>query len=277
MKSARSDDESELMEAPADINEAEAKIASSTPRKRHKFEVWWDEKLKELKEYKSLHGDCSVPIMSEQYGKLGKWCENQRFSFNKGKLAQDRIDRLREAGFVFEGNIPRSPEKRFPSYDKLRMSHIDELKEFIQEFGHANVPPTYSINPQLGKWVENTRGKHNRGELPDDRVNELAEAGFNFETPLTPDKYHSYAYDHRWDERFKELMDYKNEHGDFKVRPSHNYALNKWIENQKQSYRKGRLSEERTARLEGVGFSFAKAVKQPKSSENVTQPDEIAG
>jgi hypothetical protein len=128
MKSARSDDESELMEAPADINEAEAKIASSTPRKRHKFEVWWDEKLKELKEYKSLHGDCSVPIMSEQYGKLGKWCENQRFSFNKGKLAQDRIDRLREAGFVFEGNVPRSPEKRFPSYDKLRMSHIDELK-----------------------------------------------------------------------------------------------------------------------------------------------------
>jgi hypothetical protein len=130
MNSIDSDDKNELMEASADISDAEAetKMAPSNLKRRHKFEVQWDEKLKELREYKRLHGDCSVPVKSSQYHKLGKWCENQRYSFIKGKLAQDRIDRLRGAGFVFEGNVPRSPEKRFPTYTKLRSDRIGELK-----------------------------------------------------------------------------------------------------------------------------------------------------
>lgn len=151
-------DDSYIQEAPADII-AETETAVTTPKKRHKFEVQWDRKLEQLRQYKLDHGDCSVPVnKAEVYGELGKvsrckywrskivlltptqlytvyrtmllfkWCENQKYNYKRGKLSQDRIDRLREVGFVFETNVPRSPLKKFPSYDKKRTMRIEELK-----------------------------------------------------------------------------------------------------------------------------------------------------
>lgn len=140
-----------IEEAPADVlADMKAEAIITTPKKRHKFDIQWDENLNSLREYKADHGDCSVPIMSKIYGKLGKvcavtsalpcafnfaltsiffkWCENQKYSYGRGKLSQDRIDRLREVGFVFEANVPRSPQKKFPSYDKLKATRIEELK-----------------------------------------------------------------------------------------------------------------------------------------------------
>ena len=142
---------------------------------------------------------------------------------------------------------------------------LNHYKAFIREFGHANVPVLYSSNPQLGKWVENTRGKYNRGDLTEEQIQELAEAGFTFDTPPSPAKYHSYAYDDRWAKNLQKLIEYRNEFGDCNVRDD--VKLSKWCENQKGAYKRNKLSQERIDRLKDVGFSFERKKRQQRSKE----------
>ena len=268
--------EHNIQEAAAD-EESSAKLTPSTPTKartpikQHKFDQQWEANLQSLREYKSLHNSCSVPVKSSVYGSLGKWCENQRGNYNKGKLSQERIDKLRSVGFIFEANAPRTPEKAFPSYDKVWKNHIDELKQFIAKFGNANVPAKYSLNPSLGKWVENIRCRYNRGELSDEKIEELSDAGFVFEVPATPPgqkKYRSYAYEELWETRLQEWVDYNQKYQDApggRMNPE----LRKWCENQRGRYRKNKLSEERVDRLKTVGFSFEDTRRRKRDDNEV--------
>jgi hypothetical protein len=49
--------------------------------------------------YKNEHGDFNVPI---SYNKaLSEWVENQKYIYRKGRLSQERIDRLEDVGFSF--------------------------------------------------------------------------------------------------------------------------------------------------------------------------------
>ena len=56
----------------------------------------WTTRFKELVQYKANHGDCNI---STKQGQLGKWVGTQRTNYRKGKLSQDRIDRLNGIGF----------------------------------------------------------------------------------------------------------------------------------------------------------------------------------
>jgi len=256
--------ENELQEAPAD--EKEEPLAdpttTSSPRKRNKLDMKWEAHLEELRQYKALIGSTSVPVKSQTYGTLGKWCENQRGRYHAGKLSEERIHKLREVGFIFEANAARSPNRLFPSYEKLWRTNVENLKEFMLEFGHAHVPPAYGANPTLGKWVENTRCKYNRGELSEERVDELKEVGFAFQVESSAEKlpYKSYAYEQKWEQHLQQLIDYRDEHGDCNVPTKYdvNPKLAKWCENQKGAYLKNNLKQERIDRLKAVGFSFEK-------------------
>ena len=134
----------------------ETNFTSRSPTRITKLDKDWEKRLEELRQYKKDHGNTSVPASSNRFQTLGKWCEYQRARYDGGKLSRDRIDRLKEVGFVFEGNVPRSPEKKFPAYEELWKKRIRDLKKFKEEFGHAKVPPRYAVNRELGKWVSST-------------------------------------------------------------------------------------------------------------------------
>ena len=57
-----------------------------------------------------------------------------------------------------------------------------------------------------------------------------------------------------WEENFNELAVYKEENGTCSV-PQRQGALGTWVHNQRQSHKKGKLSQERTTQLKGVGFN----------------------
>jgi hypothetical protein len=60
-----------------------------------------------------------------------------------------------------------------------------------------------------------------------------------------------------WNTRFKELLDYKRQHGNYNVpRAWENQQLYNWIDQQRKYYKDGRLREARLRRLNDVGFSF---------------------
>ena len=66
------------------------------------------------------------------------------------------------------------------------------------------------------------------------------------------------ALDAAWEDSYRRLEAYHAEHGDCLVPISYATAdgdkLGKWVTTQRQARRKGGLSDERTARLEALGF-----------------------
>ena len=61
--------------------------------------------------------------------------------------------------------------------------------------------------------------------------------------------------DEAWTARFDELVDFKDENGDCNV-PKVQGPLGRWVDTQRQSYKKGKLSQERIGLLKSIGFEW---------------------
>ena len=123
----------------------------------------WLEKYDALKSYKEDNGHCNVPTHTSS---LGYWVGQQRALYKKGRLLQDRIDRLNGIGFEWGRGSNSLWEERY-----------DELKVFHNDNGHCNVPVRAS---PLGKWVSRQRTLYKKGCLERGRIDRLDEIGFDF-------------------------------------------------------------------------------------------------
>lgn len=117
--------------------------------------------------------------------------------------------------------------------------------------------------------VENQRVAFHRGEMKPNRLEELEEAGFVFKVEPSPVKkpYRSYSYEKMWKRHLDELSEYGDKHGNFDVPTSYadNPKLAKWVENQRGSYNRNTLSQERIDLLKEIGFDFGKRKRGRKS------------
>jgi hypothetical protein len=61
-----------------------------------------------------------------------------------------------------------------------------------------------------------------------------------------------------WDEPYGQLVAFKEKQGHCRVptESSENPELGTWVGNQRKAFRKGKLSAERVARLEALGFEW---------------------
>ncbi len=161
--------------------------------------------------------DCQTP--------LGRWQHTQRHYFREGTLSPEREALLNEIGFVWEPVAYWFEQK------------CQALDEFVNENGHANVP---SSHPVLGSWVGNQRVSYKAGTLPQDKIDRLEALGL--------------AWNQReanWDEKLELLKTFVQENGHARVPASHP-TLGIWVGLQRTTKRQGKLSAERTQRLEQV-------------------------
>ena len=197
------------------------------------LEEAWEENFLELQRFREEHGHCKVPKRYPQNPFLGVWVSVQRYAFKKGKLSEDKIERLEEIGFVWDV-LEEEWEKNFL-----------ELQRFREEHGHCKVSEGYPQNPQLAVWVKTQRNDFKDGKLSENKIARLEELGFVWD-----------IFEEGWKENFLELKRFQEEHGHCKV--PHKYPkspqLSVWVSNQRKDFKKGDLSEDRIARLEGIGF-----------------------
>lgn len=72
---------------------------------KRKGQVSWDEKYKELQEYRLTFGDCEVPTKYKENSALGRWVSTQRAQFKKfqqgemASISKERIEMLEILGF----------------------------------------------------------------------------------------------------------------------------------------------------------------------------------
>jgi len=138
-----------------------------------------------------------------------------------------------------------------------------DLMSFKAEFGHCHVPQTRSRNNKhlsLGLWCKNTRQCYKASKLSKADIKRLENAGFEWSSGCK--KY-------TFDERFKDLMFFKEEFGHCNVprtnsRNNNHLSLGCWCRHIRQSYKaikKGgkpsnKLSKADIQRLENAGFEW---------------------
>jgi hypothetical protein len=114
----------------------------------------WHLKFQDLVDYKSIHGHAQVPHGYMEDPALARWAKRQRYQYklfqeNKpSTMTDERLAALEKLGFVWD------------SHTALWDERYNELQEFVQTNGHANVPSTYPPIPKLAIWVKCQRRQY---------------------------------------------------------------------------------------------------------------------
>ena len=238
-------------------------------------------------------------IKDEDIKSLSRWVKSQKQKYQdvqEGKVAagltlERRFSRLTELGIDLTGskynsnrysarNASRSKENR----SNLWENRYTELCDYVKKHGHANVPVSDKENLHLARWVGAQRefykskkryleqsqrstnihlakkaapapSPHKQNSLTDERISQLEKIGFEFS-----------MQDNRWDERLRELTEYKTKRGHVRVRHAENKQLYEWINRQRNLFREymgqgstssgNLMTNDRVSRLEKLGFKW---------------------
>merc|ERR1719343_1279824 len=131
-----------------------------------------------------------------------------------------RIEKLEEIGFRWVVQEQYPWEARF-----------EQLREFKEEHGHCNVPPSHPGG--LGHWVVRQRrdGKEGSQCCDAEQAQKLEDLGFLWGMAgIRSD---------RWEAWFRQLREFKEEHGHCDVPRQHPGGLGTWVRNQRRGGREG--------------------------------------
>ena len=176
--------------------------------------------------------------------------ENDQFDYGEKSIAAKATHTITKATQTFNDNFK-------------------DLIEFKQKFYHCNAPRTSTSEYYyLGQWChtlkesyeQKQKGQKPRIELSEENIRRLEEVGFKW-------RFHA----SKFDKRFEELMEFKQEFGHCNVKRSvrsKHFSLGRWVCRVRTSYwkfQKGEnarklviLSEEKIQRLEEAGFKWKK-------------------
>lgn len=116
-------------------------------------------------EYKKEFGHLYVN-RKEKYKNqsIGLWCDTQKCLYNKGELPQDRIQKLKDIDFVFDGNF------------YLWSKRFEEYKDFMNETGRI-APKHGEVHNgnKVGSWFFVQRHHKLKGMLSDEQIRLLLE------------------------------------------------------------------------------------------------------
>ena len=224
----------------------------------------WDMMYELAKKYYGHYGNLKIPnsfktingYESDENGyNLGIWINTQRLSYKKGTLSEDRIEKLKEIGMIFE-DVHKDTWNKMYELAKKYYEHYGNLK-IPQMFKTVNGFEKSEKGYNLGFWISNQRINHKNGTLSEDRIEKLEEIGMIFKIRNL----------NNWDMMYELAKKYYEHHGNLKISHSlktingyetdeKGYKLGFWISKQRINYRNGTLSEDRIKKLEEIGMIF---------------------
>lgn len=100
-------------------------------------------------------------------------------------------------------------------------------------------------------WSQYQRRLYQEGKLADDRADLLTDIGFDLLFPMDRRKDPVKDSPEAWEERFQDLLAYKEENGDCAVPAIYpaNPALAKWCASQRTKHKKGSLKGSRLGKI----------------------------
>eukprot|EP00978_Attheya_sp_CCMP212_P019940 scaffold56641_cov49-Attheya_sp.AAC.4 len=285
----------------------------------HASEYNFNIMLNKLKCYKQEHGHIFV---QHRDGSLGEWYYSRRKEYKRhilgssattagaegegtkaSPLTPSQIKALEDVGFSPSMLEPRPkrthPKQKQQQEECISSSSIsiqpswdirwEELKEYREEFGNANVPRS---SGGLGRWVGHQRyqktlkdrGGPTPSSLTDDKEALLEELDFIWN-----------VFDWQWDQKLLQLQTFQQTHGHTNVPQSSKKSdggFGAWVQSQRNHYRlfqqqqqqsnndsavstsssllsAYRITPERIAKLESIGFEWV--VSKNSNNNNMTR------
>jgi hypothetical protein len=217
------------------LEEQRTKLLDSIGFDWDPLDASWQEMCSSLMAYKAKYGHCNVPPKMAEWPKLGVWVSSQRTLAMRGRLEEERIEKLNELGFSWNQKEAYWEE------------NFSTLLEFKRTHGHCNVPQGRVGSKSLSVWVRTQREAKRQGRLSENRQSRLEEIHFCWDRPIDS-----------WEENFSRLPEFRTIHGDCNVPATWNLdrKLGSWCRNQRTLYKTGALSPGRIKRLEEIGFQW---------------------
>ena len=215
--------------------------------------------IEELIEYKQKYGhlrverNYKVKEGTPDEFTLGTWVNHRRAEYKETgdkRLSEEKINRLNEIGFIWD-----IVEENFQRV-------IKELITYKKENGHLRVKRNYKVKEgtpdelNLGNWVNSRRVEYKETgdkRLSEEKINRLNEIGFIWD-----------INEENFLRAIKELMAYKKENGDLRVKRNYKVkentedelALGAWVSSRRMEYNSNNpvLTQERINRLNEIGF-----------------------
>jgi hypothetical protein len=170
---------------------------------------------------------------------LGRWVTDQRMRHRRDKLQPERTARLEAVpGWVWD------------VAEAAWEDGFSHLQAFLAREGHLRVE-AHHVEPDgypLGSWVRSHRRRGGRRTITDDQQARLeALPGWSYDSPI----------DQHWERAYAALGAFAAEHGHTHAPEAGDLNLRSWVALQRQKYRQGTLTSDRTERLERVpGWSW---------------------
>jgi len=114
------------------------------------------------------------------------------------------------------------------------------------------------------------RAQRREGKLTDERVQKLDELGFNW---ISKQRDPALATTSTWEHYLQQMLKYKEEHGHCNVK-RRDGRLGGWVHDQRQAYKKGKLTEEKILKLESIGFVWS-MIDTPADQLQALRDDEM--
>lgn len=211
----------------------------------------WDHYFSAARIYQAEHGDLNVPLRYTTPSGLclGGWIQTQRLlkaGKKAGGLTEQQIARLDSIGMVWKTRPERAWE-----------NGLEAARRYWQRFGDLQVPQGYRDENgfALGNWISYTRQKQMAGSLDPWQTEALDSIGMVWNSK-----------DAQWEQAYAEALLYYREHGDLNIPAKYatpkGTLLGAWLANQRTAHRRGRLPQEKTARLEALGVEWNRNDRQ---------------
>ncbi|MBR1443289.1 MAG: Helicase associated domain protein [Firmicutes bacterium] len=205
------------------------------------FESAWEVVFESLCEFKEKYG--IFPQYYDNYDgiRLGTWCSMQRGFYRKGKLLQERIDKLNSIGFDWGSN------------DETWQSAFEDIKVFKEK--HNRFPKKSDVSEDdqyLFRWYVNQKSLYRKGTLSNEKAEKLLSIGMELEV-----KYRCNRAD--WYEMYERLKTFYEEHNRFPNANDKSVSkdikdLFVWLCTQKANYKAGKIDDEKVALLNEINF-----------------------
>jgi len=203
----------------------------------YRLSYGWNKGYSNLVKFASEHGHSRVTQTHQttEGFKLGSWVTERRFSYRQGILSEEHKKELE--------SLPRW------TWDPIETAYqegLEQLQDFVSQHQHVRVPRTRHVKGEfnLGTWVQTIRQFYKNGKLSEDRIADF-ESLPGWEWDPFGKKYQK-GIDH--------LQSFVSKHDHSRVPASHqsqdDFNLGGWVGRLRQSYKNGKLSEEKITQLE---------------------------
>jgi superfamily II DNA or RNA helicase len=209
----------------------------------------WDEWYSLVCEFLEKNG--RLPYDKEKYKNksIGNWCNNQKTNYKKGKLSQERITKLN----TINGWMWDKEERWDESYNLVC--------KFLEKNGRLPHAKEKYKNVCIGSWCNNQRTTYKTGELSQERITKL-------------NTIHGWMWkddkEERWDESYNLVCEFLEKNGRLPHAKEKykNKNIGMWCNDQRTTYKKGKLSQERITKLNTINGWMWKDDKEERWDES---------